>query len=218
MKINKISIIFLTIIFASCTLQPFEDGNTATEIEETNITEESTLFENSTSNNKFVFMTNDAYYLNDDGYTIWTVSETNKTDSFKPISVQVCKQSGRKEAGFGIVLCEQKIDDKPYMLTVLINTNGLYAIGKVINGVFYHVNDGWKNSNYIYRGYGVTNNINVSYDTINKHFILNINGYEITAFTVAENIVFKNSKSGFVVVIASNENFPNSPVMVTFEK
>lgn len=218
MKFNKITIVILAILFASCTLQPFDDDNTVTVVEETYITEESTLFENTDTTNKFTFKTNDTYYLNDYGYTIWTISETNLTDSFNPISVRVSKQGGRKEAGFGIILCHQMINDKPYMLTVLINTNGLYAIGKVVNGVFYHVNGGWKNSSYINRGYGVKNDINISYDNINKHFILNINGYDITTFTVAENIVFKNSKSGFVVVIATNENFPNSPVMVTFEK
>ena len=47
--------------------------------------------------------------------------------------------------------------------------------------------------------------------------VLKINGYEITSFTVSEQISFKNSRSGFAVVIASNENFPDKPVRVTFE-
>ena len=103
------------------------------------------------------------------------------------------------------------------MLAVLINANGYYTVGKVSDGVFCHINGGWKNSNFINKGYGIKNTISVAYDTGTRNFILKINGYEITSFTVSEQISFKNSKSGFAVVIANNENFPGNPVRVTFE-
>ena len=121
------------------------------------------------------------------------------------------------EAGFGLVFCEQKIEGKPFMLAVLINANGYYTVGKVSDGVFCHINDGWKNSNFINKGYGIKNTISVAYDSGTRNFILKINGYEITSFTVSEQISFKNSRSGFAVVIANNESFPDKPVRVTFE-
>ena len=103
------------------------------------------------------------------------------------------------------------------MLAVLINANGYYTVGKVSDGVFCHINDGWKNSNFINKGYGIKNTISVAYDTGTRNFILKINGYEITLFTVSEQIAFKNSRSGFAAVVANNENFPGKPVRVTFE-
>ena len=60
--------------------------------------------------------------------------------------------------------------------------------------------------------------ISVSYDSESKDFMLRINGYTVTTFAVSEDIVFKDSKTGYVVVIANNEAFPNNPVKVTFEK
>ena len=127
------------------------------------------------------------------------------------------KESGRTEAGFGLVFCEQEIEGKPFMLAVLINANGYYTVGKVSDGVFCHINDGWKNSSFINKGYGIKNTISVAYDTGTRNFILKINGYEITSFTVSEQISFKNSRSGFAAVVANNENFPDKPVRVTFE-
>ena len=90
-------------------------------------------------------------------------------------------------------------------------------MGKASDGVFCHINNGWKNSNFINKGYGIKNTISVAYDNGTRNFVLKINGYEITSFTVSEQISFKNSRSGFAVVIANNENFPGNPVRITFE-
>ena len=57
-----------------------------------------------------------------------------------------------------------------------------------------------------------------SYDDTEISFLIKINGYELTEFTVPEEIAFKDSRSGFAVVIADNENFPDSQVKVVFEK
>ncbi|MEE0352245.1 MAG: hypothetical protein UDP17_02765, partial [Treponema sp.] len=151
------------------------------------------------------------------GYTLWTVPNANTSENFNPIAVEAVKESGRTEAGFGIVFCEQETGGRPFMLAVLINAKGYYTVGKVCDGVFGHINDGWKNSNYINRGHGIKNTIAVAYDAGTKNFLLKINGYETTSFTVSEQIAFKGSRSGFAVVIADNENFPGKPVRVTFE-
>ena len=218
MKHENLLIVFASLaLFSSCELAPFEEGETLTRPEQTNLQEESTLFEKDEQNKIFTFETNDTKYLGAKGWTLWTVPNVNTSENFNLVAVEVIKESGRTEAGFGLVFCEQKIEGKPFMLAVLINANGYYTVGKVSDGVFCHINDGWKNSNFINKGYGIKNTISVAYDTGAKNFILKINGYEITSFTVSEQISFKNSKSGFAVVIANNENFPSKPVRVTFE-
>lgn len=218
MKHESLLIVFASLaLFSSCELAPFEEGETLTRPEQTNLQEESTLFEKDEQNKIFTFETNDTRYLGAKGWTLWTVPNVNASESFNPVAVEVIKESGRTEAGFGLVFCEQEIEGKPFMLAVLINANGYYVVGKVSDGVFCHINDGWKNSNFINKGYGIKNTISVAYDNGTRNFVLKINGYEITSFTVSEQISFKNSRSGFAVVIANNENFPGNPVRITFE-
>lgn len=218
MKHENLLIVFASLVlFSSCEIAPFEEGENLVNPDQTNLQEESSMFEKDEQNETFTFETNDTKYLGEKGWTLWTVPNVNTSESFNPVAVEVIKESGRTEAGFGLVFCEQKIEGKPFMLAVLINANGYYTVGKVSDGVFCHINDGWKNSSFINKGYGIKNTISVAYDTGAKNFILKINGYEITSFTVSEQISFKNSKSGFAVVIANNENFPSKPVRVTFE-
>lgn len=218
MKHENLLIVFASLVlFSSCEIAPFEEGENLVNPDQTNLQEESSMFEKDERNKIFTFETNDTKYLGANGWTLWTVPNVNTSESFNPVAVEVIKESGRTEAGFGLVFCEQKIEGKPFMLAVLINANGYYTVGKVSDGVFCHINDGWKNSNFINKGYGIKNTISVAYDTSTRNFILTINGYEITSFTVSEQISFKNSRSGFAVVIANNENFPSKPVRVTFE-
>lgn len=218
MKYMKLlmGLVLLTIM-TSCELAPFEEGQNPVTPVQTNVQEESTMFEEYEQNKTFIFETNDTKYLTPNGYTLWTVPQINTSENFNAISVKVTKESGRAEAGFGLVFCEQNIDEKPFMLAVMINTNGLYSIGKIYDGVFSHINNGWLKSNHIYSGLGVPNDISITFNNTNKNFTLSINNYEITSFTVNEKITFKNSRSGYVVVIANNENFPSKPVRVTFE-
>lgn len=44
------------------------------------------------------------------GWTLWTAPNVNAAESFEPLSVEMAKESGRAEAGFGTVFCVQKID------------------------------------------------------------------------------------------------------------
>ncbi len=218
MKHENLLIAFASLaLFSSCGLASFEEGENLIKPEQTNLQEESSMFEKDERNKIFTFETNDTKYLGANGWTLWTVPNVNASESFNPVAVEVIKESGRTEAGFGLVFCEQEIEGKPFMLAVLINANGYYTVGKVSDGVFCHINDGWKNSNFINKGYGIKNTISVAYDSGTRNFILKINGYEITSFTVSEQISFKNSRSGFAVVIANNESFPDKPVRITFE-
>lgn len=218
MKHENLLIVFASLVlFSSCEIAPFEEGENLVNPDQTNLQEESSMFEKDERNKIFTFETNDTKYLGANGWTLWTVPNVNTSESFNPVAVEVIKESGRTEAGFGLVFCEQKIEGKPFMLAVLINANGYYTVGKVSDGVFCHINDGWKNSNYINRGHGIKNTIAVAYDAGTKNFLLKINSYETTSFTVSEQIAFKGSRSGFAIVIADNENFPGKPVRVTFE-
>jgi hypothetical protein len=210
----------LAVPLASCELTPFEAGGTAAAPEETVVEEESSLYTEDTDadGETFVFETNDTRYLNEAGYTLWTTRYVNESDAFEPIRVTLCKESGRSEAGFGIVFCSQEIDGKPFLLTVLINTNGLYTVGKVVDGVFSYMKSGWNNSNYINNGYGIRNDLAISHDVENNNFILEINDYEITDFTVPDGVSFRGSRWGFAVVISNSEDFPRSSVKVSFER
>lgn len=218
MKHENLLIAFASLVlFSSCELTPFEEGENLVNPDQTNVQEESSMFEKDEQNKIFTFETNDTKYLGANGWTLWTVPNVNTSESFNSVAVEVIKESGRTEAGFGLVFCEQKIEGKPFMLAVLINANGYYTVGKVSDGVFCHINEGWKNSNFINKGYGIKNTISVAYDTGTRNFILKINSYEITSFTVSEQISFKNSRSGFAAVVANNESFPDKPVRITFE-
>lgn len=219
MKIEKLlPLIFITASLFSCSLAPIEEEKNPIMPEKTKIIEESSLFEPDEQNAVFTFETNDTKYLGADGCTLWTVPYVNEAESFETLSVELIKESGKNEAGFGIVFCLQKIDGRSFMITVLINAGGYYTVGKVFDGVFSHINGGWESSSFINKGCGIKNAIEVSYDDTGKSFLLKINGYEITEFTVPEEITFKDSRSGFAVVIADSENFPYSPVKVVFEK
>ena len=186
MKHENLLIVFASLVlFSSCEIAPFEEGENLVNPDQTNLQEESSMFEKDEQNETFTFETNDTKYLGEKGWTLWTVPNVNTSESFNPVAVEVIKESGRTEAGFGLVFCEQEIEGKPFMLAVLINANGYYTVGKVSDGVFCHINDGWKNSSFINKGYGIKNTISVAYDTGAKNFILKINGYEITSFTVS---------------------------------
>lgn len=219
---NRLKLLLINIsiiLLVSCELSPFIREKETINPEQTNVKEETSLFNQENSDDQsYEFVTNDTRFLNRNGYTFWSVPYVNTHDDFEPVTVTVRKESGRSEAGFGIVFCKQELNGKSYMLTVLINGNGLYTVGKVIEGSFYYLDKGWKPSDSINRGQGVNNKISVSYDSEKKLFNLYINDYKVTSFSTSEDIIFKNSKSGFAVVIANNETFPSNPVKVTFEK
>lgn len=205
------------VLLASCELSPFEEDANPVPVELTSVEKESALFEADGQDKIFTFRTNDTKYLTENGYTLWTVPLVNKEESFSPLTVEATKESGRSEAGYGVVFCEQEIEEKPFMLTVLINANGFYTVGKISDGVFSHINNGWQSFSYINTGFGIKNTISIAYANDTKNFALKINGYETTTFAVSEEITFTNSRSGYVAVIANNENFPSNPVKVTFE-
>jgi hypothetical protein len=84
------------------------------------------------------FQTNDGKYWTERGYTAWTVWGTEGPEDFTGRKVRVSKKQGSASAGYGLVLCQgvREAEGKQVatMLTVMINNEGKYAIGKVIGG------------------------------------------------------------------------------------
>lgn len=118
-------------LLASCGLAPLEEASAPETMEQTSVKEESTLFTADAQSRIFTFETNDKKYLGERGFTLWTAQGTNESGSFEPIEARLCKESGKAEAGFGLVFCAQEAGGRPFMLAVLINANGYYTAGKV---------------------------------------------------------------------------------------
>ena len=74
------------------------------------------------------FLVSDEKYKNNGrGSTLWCVKDNDKKDAWE---CYIQKQSGDKEAGFGIVFCVNEEEEKNYMLVLLLNMQGKYQIGK----------------------------------------------------------------------------------------
>lgn len=213
-----LSLLIITILFFyTCKLPQFENESENIELNESYVEEVTELFVKENNSEKYIFNTNEEKYLTNKGYTIWTTTSVNTTKSFENIEWFVQKESGNEDAGFGLVFCEQDIEDKKYMLCVMINTQRQYIIGEVKDGNFITLID-WKSSPYLNKGFGIKNKINISFNEEKKYFEIKFNDVYITEFKSNENIKFENSKRGFVVVISNAENFPQESVKVIFEQ
>lgn len=217
--IKKVLVIILLMeIFLGCQL-PYNnkevDNDNIVNISNSQIEENNDLFDIQ-ENGGYVFNTNLPNYITNNGYTIWCRKNINESVDFEIVEVQVCKNSGSANTGYGIVFCCQEIDGKDYMLTVLIDTQSNYIIGKVINGEFITISK-WTNNKSIKSGYGIYNTIKVDYNNVDKVFNLSVNNTTITSFSVTENLTFKNSKWGYVAVISNVEKFPSESVEVIYK-
>ena len=210
------------LLLASCTLAPFSTEDDTEENNENNFSaeEDSSLFteteSSETQNSTFTFETNDSSYITKKGFTIWGVNQTNTSDDFEEIKVTLYKSSGNSDAGYGIVFLKQEVDEKDFLVTVMINTKAQYIIGKVTDGNFTSISE-WKTSSRLYSGYGIKNTVSVSYDEENADFVLCFNDQKESIFKIDEEINFKNSQSGFVAVISGSEKFPSIPVKIVYE-
>lgn len=222
MKKEKVLILIcFGVIFFSCGIpvtsygEENEDKNK--EISSTTIEENSELFEKKNISDEIIFETNETNFITTKGYTILSTPYVNESNNFSGLTVQVYKQSGELNGGYGIVFCRSKIESKDFMLCVLIDTKGFFTVGKVYDGKFTQIKN-WTKSNYLRTGYGIKNLIKVTFNKENNNFQLYFNGSLAYNFKVEENISFKDSKAGYVVVISDTEKFPVIPVKVIFEK
>ncbi|MBP5402934.1 MAG: hypothetical protein J6Y36_07245 [Treponema sp.] len=173
-------------------------------------------------NTKFTFEVNDKAYLKPFGYTFWNEYYLNRSSNFEQIACNVEKINGSSQAACGLVFCckQNAASINTYLLAVMINDKQEYNIGKLVEGKFTSLTNGFKKSFYLRAG---TNEIQVSYITSGEHrnmFELRLNGYVVEYFIDNENPTtdFTNTRTGFFVCIGPNEDFDNSSVKVSFER
>lgn len=159
--------------------------------------------------------TNNGAYWSSYGYTLWAINNTIPEGDFTERTVSLIKHSGDSVAGYGIVVCHAYRTDYGYtMITVMINTSGFYTVGKVIGADYESVVD-WKKSDMLTEGKGPENKLHLVYDKDNKEYTLYINDVETETFDVTEPI-HESGRSGYIVVISPQDNFPAVPVSVSF--
>lgn len=202
------------VFFSACRLNPLVDDYNFDE--KTLCKEMSEIFVEDAETGLCVFETNDTRYLSENGFTFWYAPYKNVGEKLENICIDLRKESGRQEAGYGIVFGLQEIEGQEFLITVLINTKGMYTIGKVWDGHFEYIQD-WKNFHSIKKGYGVENKIEIFFDEENAQFVLKINECNVTMFTVSENIAFKDSRYGYAVVLSHSENFPLNSCKVFYK-
>lgn len=180
-----------------------------------------------TAENTFELNTNQEEYLSEYGYTLWCEKHHNNIETFIPIKVEVEKQAGRTEGGYGIVFCATtESKKKNYLLTVMINNEQKYNIGKVKNGSFTTLSKGWQQCLYLNSGLNMKNIIEVQYvqndeekPEHNRKFEVKLNSVVVMYFNDPDvyRPIFTNTNYGYMAVITPHEDFKKSRVWVKFK-
>ena len=169
--------------------------------------------ETSDGKKKYVFRTNDSKYIDNDTFCAWSITDSS-TPYPSTVSATVSRQSGSNVAGHGILFAARKSGGKTYFLTVMINTSGMYMIGKHSAGNFNILQD-WKRTDSLKKGYGVQNSIEVTVS--GGIFRIYFNGVFTDSFqdTIAP-VLSSGGAHGYIVTIPPTENLPQSFVEATF--
>jgi hypothetical protein len=170
------------------------------------------------------FHTNDRKYWSQSGFTVWTLWDDPPVPEFTATEVKVSKPAGNKYAGYGLVLCygiqNAGGSQVPMMLTVMINNNGQYALGKVTAGRYESL-EWWTAHPAILPNAGPVNTIHVSMsrDVNNEAvYTLTVNGISVKQFTDGDPPHLTGGKAGYIVVISPLDEFPGTEVDVWFER
>jgi hypothetical protein len=127
------------------------------------------------------------------------------------------KPQGAASAGYGLVLCqgtrEVNGQEVPTMLTVMINNEGEYTVGKVIGGR-YETLVWWTATTRLNSGLGAPNELETRPGDAGIKLI--INGTEETEIVDAIEPIHQGGKNGYIVVIAPMDKFPSESVDVVF--
>lgn len=221
-KVFRLCMIFVNLLFVACGSHVYSDENEAPlpVEQESKIEQADKLFLASADNkNLYTFETNKQKYLSSKGTTFWSVKKNNTANKlFTTRTVRVVKESGSPKAGFGMVFCVQESQSKGSfnMFAVLLNTNGQYAVGKLIKGNYTNI-QWWTDSNFINRGFGAINYIRVEYNSETMEFTLFINDSELLKFSDSDSSPRLNYGSdGYVAVLDGKEDFSVSNTKITF--
>lgn len=163
-----------------------------------------------------VFLLNNNIYWSEYGYTLWSLEKDLEEKIFNTREVCVSKINGDKIAGYGIIFCHKmRAGYGETMLTIMINTEQNYAIGKVIGGNYKSLKS-WTYSNHIAKGYGRPNDLKIMYDKENKEYTLVINNYLTEIFKDETEPVCEGGRNGYIAVISPQDKFPQTLVEITF--
>jgi hypothetical protein len=211
----------LTMLILVTCFSPYNGGKDELLLEETKPLQVDELFIDSGIPGWIKFYTNDTKYRSSRGYTLWTLRGAEGTLGTRTLRLR--KPAGSSIAGYGMVLGYKirLVEDEavPVMLTVMINNNGQYVIGKVIDGTFNYISQ-WTPASALEAGSGQENIITVQYQGDNK-YLLKFNGTVIREFTDEEEPrCAGEGKNGYMVVIAPADlnGVNNSSVEVWFKE
>jgi hypothetical protein len=161
------------------------------------------------------FQTSGSQYWSRNGYTLWTV--WGDALPFAERTVKMSKPNGYEGAGYGLAICQGSRffegREEETMLTVMINNNGQYALGKVI-GSRYESIQWWTNSPLIREGPGAPNTVTVRPN--GDGFVLLINDHLVRTFSDGTEPRHSGGRNGYVVVIAPSDNNTQGGVDVYF--
>jgi hypothetical protein len=166
--------------------------------------------------------TNDVRYWSERGYTLWTVwGEEEPEDGFVDRTVGLSKGKGYAGAGYGLVICQgeraagEDGENALTMLTVMINNEGEYTIGKVVGGRYESLVQ-WTRNEALWQGAGTENEVTVRAE--GDMFKVEINGDEVTSFADDKEPKHYGGRNGYIVVIAPMDRFPGEEVDVRFRE
>ena len=223
MKYRLVLVLILSVIVLAMCLSPYSGKNdTGLPGNETPI-EISQLFE--PQGNEYdgwiKFYTNDSKYYTPWGYTLWTYT-AKPSGSFTERTVRLYKTTGDIIAGYGVIICsdQQFIEGKlqTVFLTVMINNNGQYSVGKVIDANYLSL-EKWKYCASLNKAQGNENTIRILKDTsvANKYYLF-FNEMDEGLFFVDNIAPYCNAgKDGYIVVISPSD-LNKSSVEVWFKE
>ena len=177
----------------------------------------SELFGSSGDSSEYVFRTNDSRFLTPDGYTFWFSPFTNTGNNFRKFTVQLRKESGDSNAGYGIVFCGTGRGAGCRMNCLLIKVTGEYLKGTVTGGAFERTGD-WTRCNSIIKGFSQTNTVTIEHDNASRRFLVKINGDDVDFFNDGGTSTFNGTYCGFAAVVSPHEDFEHDCVEVVYKK
>ena len=181
---------------------------------------DSNLFVQQGSINEYRFYTNDPKYRTSEGYTLWTLFPGAGELDVRTVAAR--KTLGSSIAGYGAIICsgQRQVGNSTtnVFLTVMVNNNKQYAIGKVIGGSYTSLVI-WTEAAGLVKGLGLWQTINISIDPVNKNrYHLSFNGIYEGSFVDEEAPACEGTgRNGYVVVIAQDD-LNNSGVEVWFRE
>jgi hypothetical protein len=193
---------------ASSASDPIPGGGTGSG----ELIEDSELFDEP-SDGSYTFKTNDTAYQGSFGYTFW--ARTGKSQNpFASRETTLSKISGDGTAGYGIIFCYGTTPTgEETMLAVMINNSREYIIGEIIGAEFTEIVP-WTECAYLKKGLNQANTVKVTLSS--GIFTLYLNGEETATFNDDEAPLHTGGDDGFIVVISPIDDFPSTPVQVTF--